>query len=88
MPTTEQKIKSILKDYLYVTDKDIEKNTTLLNDICSDELDLVEVIMACEEEWEKSITEEEAEKLKTIQDLIDLMDRLSKDGERTLMIEP
>ena len=50
-----------------------------MNDLEADSLDLVEFLMELEEEFGITIPEEEAEKIKTVGDAIDAIERFTKD---------
>jgi acyl carrier protein len=47
--------------------------TTALTELGADSLDLVEIVMACEEDFAVNITDEEAERLTTVQDYVQLL---------------
>ena len=64
------KIKSIVADKLSINDSDITVDTTL-EDLGADSLDLVEVIMALEDEFDIEISDEVAENISTVGDLVD-----------------
>lgn len=65
----EDKIKEMLKRQLDVIK--IENNALLDSDLNADSLDKVELVMALEEEFDISISDEDAEKILTVSDLID-----------------
>lgn len=58
----------------------IELNSTLVNDLGFDSLDSVEFIIACEEDFELDIPDEDAEKIKTVKDVIEYIERRRHDG--------
>lgn len=64
------KIKSIVADKLSVNADDINMDTTL-EDLGADSLDVVEVIMALEDEFDIEISDEVAEKISTVGDLVE-----------------
>lgn len=67
----EDKVIEIIKRQLNIDeDKDITSNTVLTKDLEADSLDAVEVIMALEDEFGVEIPDEEAEKLKTVGDIV------------------
>lgn len=67
-----EKLKPILADKLYI--QEIEINTgSSFNDLGADSLDQVEVLMSIETEFNIAITDHEMEKVRTVQDVIDLI---------------
>ncbi|MBA7578708.1 acyl carrier protein [Candidatus Atribacteria bacterium 1244-E10-H5-B2] len=69
------RIKKILVDRLGVDESKITENSSFLNDLGLDSLDIVELIMAFEEEFNLEITDEDAGKIKTIGDAIKYLDK-------------
>jgi len=67
----EEKVKSIITDQLSVDEADIKPEASFLNDLGADSLDIVELIMALEEEFGIEIPDEEADKIQTVQAAID-----------------
>ncbi|GAA0683360.1 MULTISPECIES: acyl carrier protein [Clostridium] len=64
------KIKSIVADKLSINADDITMDTTL-EDLGADSLDVVEVIMALEDEFDIEISDEVAENISTVGDLVE-----------------
>lgn len=73
VPTVEDRIKRILQDHLGIDEATASDRTKTWEDIGADELDTVEVIMACEEEFGINIDEDEADHATNIGGLIDLV---------------
>ena len=69
MPT-EDKIKTIIADQLGVKLEEVTLKASFVDDLGADSLDTVELIMALEEEFEIEIVDEDAEKIKTVGDII------------------
>lgn len=63
------KIKEIVVDQLGVDEDVVTPDATFLNDLEADSLDVVELMMALEEEFDIEIPDEEAEKISTVSDL-------------------
>jgi len=66
----EEKIRKIICDQLEVNEEDVVPGASFVDDLGADSLDQVELIMAMEEEFDISISDEEAEKIATVQDAI------------------
>lgn len=63
---TFEKVKGIIVDQLGVGEGEVSLETKFVDDLGADSLDLVELIMALEEEFGVSISDEEAEKITTV----------------------
>jgi acyl carrier protein len=63
----------LVSNYLGIPLEEIKPESSFLNDLGADSLDTVELVMAFEEEFRIEILDEESEKIKTIQDAIDLI---------------
>jgi acyl carrier protein len=68
-----EKVKEIIVEQLSVEPADVVPEASFIDDLGADSLDLVEMIMALEEEFDISIADEEAEKIKTVQAAIDFI---------------
>ncbi|MBA7519002.1 Acyl carrier protein [subsurface metagenome] len=64
------RIKKIIVDQLGVDESKITENSSFIDDLGADSLDIVELIMAFEEEFDIEIPDEDAEKMKTIGDAV------------------
>jgi acyl carrier protein len=73
MGATEDKIIDIIVDKLGVDRAEVTPEAVFVDDLGADSLDLVELIMAMEEEFGFEIADEEAEKLRTVQDVINFV---------------
>jgi len=69
----EDKILDIIADQLNVDRGELKETTNLQDELGADSLDLFQIIMALEEEFEIEIPTEDAEEIHTIQDIIDYM---------------
>jgi acyl carrier protein len=70
MPIAEQ-VKKIIADKLSVKLEEVVPEASFVDDLGADSLDLVELIMSIEEEFDVEISDEDAEKLITVQDAMD-----------------
>ncbi len=68
--STFEKVKDIVVEQLGVEADDVNINSTFIDDLGADSLDIVELIMAFEEEFSIEIPDEAAEKIKTVQDVV------------------
>ncbi len=64
------RIKKIIVDQLGIDESKITENSSFVDDLGADSLDIVELIMAFEEEFDIEIPDEDAEKLKTVGDAV------------------
>jgi len=67
----ERKIKAIIYDKLGVNEKDITPQSSFINDLGADSLDLVELVMQFEKEFNITIPDEEQEKIGTVGEAIE-----------------
>ena len=70
MENLENKIKEIIVDKLGIEESEITDSASFTNDLGSDSLDTVELIMEFEKEFNVSIPDEEAEKIQTVGDAV------------------
>lgn len=78
MATVFERMKKIVIDQLGVEEEQVVPSASFVEDLNADSLDLVELIMAMEEEFsndsmEIRIPDEDAEKIKTVQDAVDYL---------------
>jgi len=65
------RVKQIIADQLSIDEDQIVPEASFIDDLGADSLDIVELIMAFEEEFDMEIPDEDAEKIKTVQDVLD-----------------
>jgi len=70
-----ERIKKIICEQLDVAEEDVVPSASFVDDLGADSLDQVELIMAMEEEFNVSITDEDAEKIVTVQNAIDYVQK-------------
>jgi len=68
--TVEQKVFDIIVEQLKVSPEEVILEASFIEDLGADSLDLVELIMAMEEEFGLEISDEDAEKIQTVQDAV------------------
>ncbi len=72
--STFEKVKNIVVEQLTAEPDDVTMEATFIDDLGADSLDIVELIMAFEEEFSIEIPDEAAEKIKTVQDVVKYID--------------
>jgi acyl carrier protein len=75
MADIEEKIKKIICEQLDVPEEDVVPAATFVDDLGADSLDQVELIMAMEEEFDLSISDEDAETITTVQNAINYVQK-------------
>lgn len=68
--SVEDKVKKIIAEKLGVDLEEVVPEASFVDDLGADSLDLVELIMSMEEEFDTDISDEDAEKIQTVQDAI------------------
>lgn len=76
--STFEKVKTITVDQLSVAPEDVKMDSTFIDDLGADSLDIVELIMAFEEEFNTEIPDDVAEKIRTVRDAVELLDKADK----------
>lgn len=69
------KVKSIIAEGLSVDEEEITLESNLIEDLGADSLDVVELVMAFEEEFNVEISDEEANSLHTVQDIVNYLEQ-------------
>ncbi|NVL91836.1 MAG: acyl carrier protein [Desulfobacterales bacterium] len=73
--SVEEKVRKIICEQLEVNEEDVVPEASFVDDLGADSLDQVELIMAMEEEFGISISDEEAEKILTVRDAIEYIQK-------------
>jgi acyl carrier protein len=68
--TVERRVIEIIVEQLGVSEEEVTMEASFIEDLGADSLDLVELIMAMEEEFGIEISDEDAEKIQTVQDVV------------------
>ncbi|TME01644.1 MAG: acyl carrier protein [Chloroflexi bacterium] len=74
MATVSERLKKIVVDQLGVDEGEVVPNASFVEDLNADSLDLVELIMSLEEEFKLQISDEDAEKITTVQEAEDYIE--------------
>ena len=75
----ESRVKKIVVEQLGVSEEEVSNEKSFVDDLGADSLDTVELVMALEEEFETEIPDEDAEKITTIQEAIDYINKHSEE---------
>lgn len=70
MSTVFDRVKAIIVEQLSVEEDEVNLESTFVDDLGADSLDIVELVMAFEEEFDMEIPDEEAEKIKSVGDAV------------------
>ncbi len=73
-----EKVKQIIREQLGVEEDEITPTSSFVDDLGADSLDTVELVMAVEEAFDIEIPDNDAEKMRTVQDLVDYVEKHSK----------
>jgi acyl carrier protein len=76
----EDKVKQIIVEQLQVDEAEVTPTASFQEDLGADSLDVVELVMQFEEAFDLEIPDEEAEKIKTVQDAVDYIKKNAKGG--------
>ena len=68
--TVEDRVKRIVCNQMGTAPEKVTPETSFVNDLGADSLDIVQLIMALEEQYQLEISDEEAEKIRTIRDIV------------------
>ncbi len=81
MAGIDDKVKEIIVEQLGVDEGEITPNASFVDDLGADSLDTVELVMALEEAFNLEIPDEDAEKIRTVQDALDYIKKHAKAGK-------
>ena len=74
MASVEEKVKHIIVEQLGVDEEEVKPEASFVDDLGADSLDVVELVMALEEEFGLEINDEDAEKLLSVQQAVSYID--------------
>ncbi len=78
MASVEEKVKHIIVEQLGVDDEEVKAEASFVDDLGADSLDVVELVMALEEEFGLEISDEDAEKLASVQQAVEYIQSNAK----------
>jgi len=73
-----EKVKQIISEQLGVDEAEVTPSASFTDDLGADSLDQVELVMALEEAFDLEISDEDAEKIRSVQDAIEYIDKHAK----------
>ena len=74
MSTTYERLKKLVVEQLGVEEDEVKPEASFVDDLNADSLDLVELIMSLEEEFQTEISDEDAERIRTVGDAVEYID--------------
>jgi acyl carrier protein len=78
MASVEERVKQIIVEQLGVDEAEVTPSASFVDDLGADSLDTVELVMAFEEAFEIEIPDEDAEKIRSVQDAVTYIDQHAK----------
>lgn len=73
-----EKVKKLLAEQLNISSDKIDMNSKVIEDLGADSLDVVEMLMVLEDEFNVTVSDEESLQLKTVGDIVNLIDTKTK----------
>ncbi|MFK5925271.1 MAG: acyl carrier protein [Desulfuromusa sp.] len=77
MASIEERVKQIVAEQLGVDEEQVVDSAAFMDDLGADSLDTVELVMALEEEFDVEISDEDAEKIQTVKNALDYINKAS-----------
>ena len=78
MSTTFERVKKVIVEQLDVSEEEVTPEASFVDDLGADSLDVVELVMGLEEEFDIDIPDEDAEKIGRVQDAVKYIEEKSK----------
>ena len=78
MSSVAEKVKSIIAEQLSVDEEEVTNDASFVDDLGADSLDVVELVMAFEEEFGIEIPDDDAEKITKVKDAVDYIESHAK----------
>jgi acyl carrier protein len=72
--STFEKVKAMLVEKLGISEDKVRLESEIIKDLGADSLDLVEMLLSMEESFGVTITDEQTESIKTVKDIVDIID--------------
>jgi acyl carrier protein len=76
--SVQERVREIISEQLNVSKDEVVPEASFTDDLGADSLDLVELVMALEEEFEIEVSDEDAEKIRKVKDVFDYIDKNKK----------
>ena len=76
--STFDRVKKVIIEQLDVSDEEVTAQASFVDHLGADSLDVVELVMGLEEEFEVEIPDEDAEKIQTVQDAVNYIEEKNK----------
>ena len=76
--TTLERVRKVLMEQLEVSEDEVTPAASIVDDLGADSLDVVEIVMGLEEEFDIEVSDQEAEKLPTVQDIVNYVEEKAK----------
>ncbi|MBO4954233.1 MAG: acyl carrier protein [Clostridia bacterium] len=68
-----EKVRTLLAEQLEIDENEIQLDSSFVEDLGADSLDVVEMLMILEEEFDVTVPDEDAEKFQTVKDVVDFL---------------
>ena len=81
MASVDEKVKQIIVEQIGVDEAEVTSNASFVDDLGAASLDTVELVMAFEEAFDLEIPDEDAEKIRTVKDAIEYIQKHAKGGK-------
>ncbi len=76
--TTFERVRKVLIEQLEVSEDEVTPTASIVDDLGADSLDVVEIVMGLEEEFDIEVSDQDAEKLPTVQDIVNYVEEKGK----------